>query len=129
MTEDNVPDVVFNATGTPPTVRLLPLASFSCTVIVVVLEPLAAIVLVAAVIVVVATLAGPGIKFTVSVSVIVIPFSVAEIVDTPLVVDDVRTIVYVPFPLSITVERVPNVCDGTITAPPVVILLPEPSFN
>ena len=43
ITALNVPRVLATATVSPPVVRLLPLASFNCTVIVEVLAPLAVI--------------------------------------------------------------------------------------
>lgn len=128
-TEERVPDVVDRITVAPPVVRLFPLASFTWIVMVLVLEPLATIVLEDAVIVDVAVLGEPGIKFTISLSVIDGPFNVPVIDATPTVVDDVSVAVYVPLPLSVTEERLPKVVERVTAAPPAVRLFPLASFN
>ena len=82
----------------PPLVdKLLPFASFNCTVIVDVFDPFAVIDVGDAVIVDCATLAAPTVKLTEPVEVIALPLSVPEIVALPTVVGDVSTALYVPF--------------------------------
>ena len=93
MTAESDPSDVLSATVPPLLVRLLPFASLSCTVIVVVLVPLAVMEEAAAVIVEVTVEAGPGTKFTVSLSVIGLPFSVPVMVAVPVVVEDVSVAV------------------------------------
>jgi hypothetical protein len=93
VTPDKLPRVVESVTVAPPRVRLLPLASFACTVMVVVLVPLAVIVPDAAVMVVVAALAGPGINVTVSLSAIAEALSVPVMVPLPTEVGDVNVAV------------------------------------
>ena len=94
-----------------------------------VLVPLAVIDVGDAVIVEVVALAAPGTNATVSSSVIDVPPTVPVITELPAVVDEVRVAVYVPLPLSVTEESVPNVLLKVTVAPPVVRLLPLTSFN
>jgi hypothetical protein len=82
-----------NVTVPPLEVKLLPEASFSCTVIVVVEVPLATIEFDAAEIVEVATLAEPVTKFTVSVSVISEPLSLPVMVEVSAIELDVKVAV------------------------------------
>jgi hypothetical protein len=82
-----------SVTVPPLEVKLLPEASFSCTVIVVVEVPLATIEFEAAEIVEVAKLAGPAMKFTVSVSVISEPLSLPVMVEVSVVELDVKVAV------------------------------------
>jgi len=77
----------------PPIVRLFPLMSFTCTVMIEVLVPLATIEEGDAVICVVAVLAAPGVKDTISLSVIADPFICPVMVAVPAVVDDVSVAV------------------------------------
>ena len=93
VTADNDPSVVDKVTDAPPVVILLPLASLSCTVIVVVLMPSAVMVLDAAVIVDVAALAGPGTKLTNSLSVMAAELTVPVTVAIPALVDEVSVAV------------------------------------
>ena len=93
VTEPRLPLVVFSATVPPLVVRLFPLASLSCTVIVEVLEPFATIDVGAAVIWEVAVEAGPGVKVTTSLSVIAAAFRVPVMVADPAVVEEVRVAV------------------------------------
>jgi hypothetical protein len=89
ITPLNVPADAPNTTVPTLLVRLLPLASLACTVIVEVEEPLAVIEDGLAVIVVAAALTGPGLKVTVGfvLSVIESVVSVAVKVSTPVIVD------------------------------------------
>ena len=93
---------------------------------IVVLKPFATIELKAAVIVDVTALAGPGVNATISLSVIGFPSIVPVIVALPAVTDDVKVAVYVPSPLSVTEDNVPEVVDNKTIAPPVVKLVPMP---
>ena len=113
VTAESVPNVVDSVTVAPPVVRLFPFASFACTVIVVVLVPLAVIDDEAAVIVDVAALITPGTNVTTSLSAIEDPPRVPVMVAVPVVVEDVKVAVYVPFPLSVTDDNVPFVVDKT----------------
>ena len=82
-----------SVTVPPLEVKLFPDASLSCTVIVVVEVPLATIGFEAAEIVEVATLAGPGTKFTVSVSVMSDPLSLPVMVEVSTIELDVNVAV------------------------------------
>ena len=66
VTEPREPKVVPNTTVPPELVRLLPLLSLACTVMVEVLLPLAVILVGEALITVCATLTAPGINVTVA---------------------------------------------------------------
>ncbi len=81
------PKSVASVTVSPPVVRLLPLLSFSCTVIVEVDTPSAAIEVGTAVIRDVVASATPGVSVTVVLSVIATAFTVPVIVAVPVVVD------------------------------------------
>jgi hypothetical protein len=93
VTEPIDPLEAASVTVPPLEVKLLPEASLSCTVIVVVDVPLATIEFEAAEMVEVAKLAGPGIKFTVSVSVISEPLSLPVMVAISTVELDVNVAV------------------------------------
>ena len=93
VTAESDPSDVFNVTVAPPVVRLFPLISLACTVIVVVLIPFAAMEASSDVIVEVVAEAGPGTKVTTSLSVIATPPSVPVIVAVPVVVEDVKVAV------------------------------------
>jgi hypothetical protein len=97
VTLPRVPAVVPSATIPELAVRLLPFASFNCTVIVDVLAPFAMMDVGDAVIVDCARLAEPAVKLTVAVAVIALPLSVPEIVALPATIGDVSTALYVPF--------------------------------
>jgi hypothetical protein len=129
VTLPRVPAVVPSATVPPLAVRLLPFASFSCTVIVDVLVPFAVMDVGDAVIVDCARLAAPAVKVTVAVAVIALPLSVPEIVALPASVGDVNVAVYVPLLLSVTLPRDPAVVPSAIVPPLAVRLLPFASFN
>jgi hypothetical protein len=75
------------------------------------------------------TLAGPGMKLTVSSSVIATVLSVPVMTAVPLVTEEVKVAVYVPFPISLTKESVPFVVERIIVSPPAVRLFPWISFN
>ncbi len=85
VTVPNVPRVVANATVSPPAVRMMPLASLSCTIIVEVDVPLAVMEVGAAVINEVAAEAAPGVKLTVALLVKADPFTVPVIEAVPAV--------------------------------------------
>jgi hypothetical protein len=93
VTEESVPSVLLNVTVAPPEVKLFPLASFNCTVMVEVLVPFAVIEVGEAVMVEVVALAVPGTNVTVSLSVIVTPPTVPVMVDVPAVVEEVKVAV------------------------------------
>ncbi len=82
-----LPKVVASVTVSPPVVRLFPLLSFSCTVIVEVDTPSAVIEAGAAVIRDVVELATPGVRVTVVLSVIAVVFTVPVTVAVPAIVD------------------------------------------
>jgi hypothetical protein len=88
-----LPRSVARATVSPPLVKLLLLASFTCTVIVEVVMPSATIEVGAAVISEVVASAAPGVNVTVAVSVIATAFSVPVIVAVPTVVAEVNVAV------------------------------------
>jgi len=110
-------------------VRLLPWISFNWTVMVEVLAPFAVIDVGEAVMVDVAILAVPGLNVITSLSRMATLPTVPVMVEFPAVVEEVKVAVYVPFPLSVTVLRVPAVAANVTVAPPVVTLLPLASFN
>ena len=87
------PAVVASVIIAPPIVRLFPLMSFTWMVMIEVLVPLATIEEGDAVICVVAVLAAPGVKDTISLSVIADPFICPVMVAVPAVVDDVSVAV------------------------------------
>ncbi len=87
VTEPKLPRSVARVTVSPPLVRLMLEASFSCTVIVEVDEPSATIEVGAAVISDVVASAAPGVKVTVAVSVIATAFTVPVIVAVPVTVE------------------------------------------
>ena len=89
VTVSSVPRVVDSVTVSPPVVRLLPLASLSCTVIIEVDVPLAVMEVGAAVINEVVAAGAPGLKLTVALSVMADPFTVPEMVAVPAVVAEV----------------------------------------
>ena len=93
MTAESDPSEVFRATVAPPVVMLLPFASLSCTVMVVVLVPLAVIEAAPAVMVEVAVEAGPGTKVTSSLSAIGLAFNVPVMVAVPAAVEEVKVAV------------------------------------
>ena len=129
VTAESDPSEVFNVTVAPPVVMLLPLMSLSCTVTVVVLVPLAVMDAAAAVIVEVAVDAGPGTKFTSSLSVIGLAFNVPVTVAVPAAVEEVRVAVYVPSPLFVTAESDPSVVLSATVPPLAVRLLPFASLS
>ena len=86
---DNVPAFELRAIVSPPVVRLLPLASLACTVMVVLETPSAVIEDGVAVTVDVAAEASPGTNSTLALSVMSVPSSVPVIVAVSAVVDDV----------------------------------------
>jgi hypothetical protein len=129
VTDDSVPNVLLSVTVAPPEVRLFPFTSFSCTIIVVVLVPLAVIDEEEAVINEVEAETAAGTNVITSLSVIDTPATLPVIVQVPAVVDEVRVAVYVPLLLSTTAERLPSVLFKTIVAPPAVKLFPFASFN
>ena len=94
-----------------------------------VLVPLAVIEVGEAVMVEVAALAVPGMKETISLSVIDTPPTVPVIVDVPVVVAEVKVALYVPLLLSAIVDSVPSVLLNVTVAPPLVRLFPLASFN
>jgi hypothetical protein len=73
--------------------------------------------------------AAPAVKVTVALSAIDAPFSVPVIVAVPAVVEDVSVAVYVPFPLSVTAERLPAVVASATVAPPLVRLFEPASLS
>ena len=89
-----------------------------------VLVPLAVIEVGEAVMVEVAALAVPGMKETISLSVIDTPPTVPVIVDVPVVVAEVKVALYVPLLLSAIVDSVPRVLLNVTVAPPLVRLFP-----
>ncbi len=93
MTAPKVPKSVASMTVSPPVSRLLLLLSFSCTVMVEVDIPSAAIEAGAAVIRDVVASATPGVRVTVAISVIATAFIVPVIVAAPKVVVDVKVAV------------------------------------
>ncbi len=93
VTEPMVPKSVASASVSPPLIRLLLLASFSCTLIVEVVTPSATIEVGAAVISDVVASAAPGINVTVAVSVMATAFTVPVIVAVPVVVAEVSVAV------------------------------------
>ncbi len=93
VTEPKVPRSVASTTVSPPSVRLLLLASFSCTVIVEVDVPSATIEVGAAVIREVVASATPGVNVTVAVSVMPAAFTVPVIVAVPGVTAEVKVAV------------------------------------
>jgi hypothetical protein len=90
VTALKLPRLVARATAAPPVVRLFPLASLSCTVIVAVLLPLATIDVGNAAMVEVVAEAAPAVKLTVAELEIAVPFKVPVIVAVPVVVLEVR---------------------------------------
>ncbi len=93
VTAPKVPRVVVRATTPPLVVRLLPLASFSCTVMVDVVVPSARMLVGLAVIVEVVREAEPAVKATVAVSVIALLAKVPLIVAVPTVLAEVKVAV------------------------------------
>ena len=93
MTAPKVPKSVASVTVSPPVVRLMPLLSFSCTVMVEVDTPSAVIEVGAAVIKDVVASATPGVRVTVALSVIAAAFTVPVIVADPAVVVEVSVAV------------------------------------
>jgi hypothetical protein len=128
-TAPSVPMSVASATASPPAVRLLPFASFTCTTTLDVDAPSATMLVGDAVIVDVAADAVPGVNSTVAVSVIATPLSVPVTVAVPAVVDDVNVAEYVPSPLSVTAPSVPASVASATVSPPAVRLLPFASFS
>jgi hypothetical protein len=94
-----------------------------------VLLPFAAIDVGEAVIVEVDAEAAPAVKMTVALLAIGAPFRVPVIVVVPAVVGDVSVAVYVPFPLSVTAERLPAVVASATVAPPLVRLFEPASLS
>ena len=87
MIAPKVPKSVTSVTVSPPVARLMPLMSFSCTVMVEVDTPSAVIEEGAAVIKDVVASATPGVNVTVELSVIAVAFTVPVIVAVPVVVE------------------------------------------
>ncbi len=87
MTAPTLPKFVASVTVSPPAVRLFPLLSFSCTVMVEVDTPSAVIEAGAAVIRDVVASTTPGVNVTVALSVIVVAFTVPEMVAMPVIVE------------------------------------------
>ncbi len=87
MTAPTLPKSVESVTVSPPVVRMFPLMSFSCTVMVEVDMPSAVIEEGAAVIRDVVASATPGVRVTVALSVIAVAFTVPVIVAVPVMVD------------------------------------------
>ena len=87
MTAPKVPKSVASVIVSPPVVRLLPLLSLSCTVMVEVDMPSATIESGAAVISDVVESASPGVRVTVAISVIAVVFTVPVIVAVLLVIE------------------------------------------
>ena len=102
VTPPRLPNVVPNATASPPAVRSLLFASLSWTVIVDVLLPSAVMLVGDAEIVDVVADAAPGVRVTVASSVIDAALTVPVTSAVPVVVGDVSVAVYVPSPLSVT---------------------------
>ena len=86
----SVPAVALKLTVPPLLVKLLPLASFSCTVTLAVLLPLAAMLVGEALSVLVLALALPVVKVTVAVAVKAVDPNCPLIVALPAVVADVK---------------------------------------
>ena len=86
----SLPAVVLKLTVPPLLVKLLPLASFSCTVTLAVLLPLAAMLVGEALSVLVLALALPAVKVTVAVAVKAVDPNSPLIVVLPAVVADVK---------------------------------------
>jgi hypothetical protein len=129
VTALNVPRVADRVTAPPLEVRLLPLASFACTVIVEVAVPFAVTDVGLAVIVVVAADTGPATNCTSSASVIGAPAIVPVMTAVPADVLEVSVDVYVPLPLSVAgLTIVPLVVASDVECPPLVRLLPYASF-
>jgi hypothetical protein len=94
VTTPIVPNVVARVTTPPLAVRLFPLASLACTVMVDWVSPLATRVVGLATMVVVAALTTPGVRVTVGeVVVIALPPTVPVMVAVPVVVGEVRVAV------------------------------------
>ena len=94
-----------------------------------VLVPFAVMEVGEAVMVDVVALATPGTKATTSLSVMATPPTVPVKVEFPVVMDEVKVAVYVPFPLSVTDDIVPRVLLTVTVAPPVVRLFPLTSLS
>ena len=90
VTAPSVPAVLLKLTVPPLLVKLLPLASFSCTVTVAVLVPLATILLGVALSVLVLASNAPAVKVTVAVAGIAVTPNSPLIVALPAVVADVK---------------------------------------
>jgi hypothetical protein len=73
--------------------------------------------------------AAPARKVTTSLSASDTPPTVPVTVAIPVLVEEVRLVVYVPFPLSITADKVPRDVETVTVEPPVAILFPLISFN
>lgn len=121
VTELNVPLVVVKATVPPLLVGLLLYKSFSCTVIVVVLVPLATILVRLTLIVDLVTLAAPGTKITLFVALKAKPPTVPLTVPVPATVE-VIVAVYDPLLLFVTELTVPKVL-LKVTVPPLLVKL------
>ena len=118
------PSVVLSTTVPALEVRLLPFASFNCTVIVDLELPLAIILGGEAVITVLVTETGPEIKFTVALFANSFPASVPLTVAVPIVVAAVNVAVYLPLLLSVTTPKVPSELFSIRVPPLVVRVLP-----
>ena len=90
VTAPSVPAVVLKLTAPPLLLKLLPLASFSCTVTVAVLVPLATILLGVALSVLVIASTAPAVKVTVAVAVKAVDPNSPLILALPAVVADVK---------------------------------------
>ena len=94
VTDPKVPSVVESVTVALPVVKLFPLPSFTWTVMVDVVIPLAIMEAGTGVIIkVVAALADPAVKVTVALSVIAAAFSVPVIVAVPVTVPEISVAV------------------------------------
>jgi hypothetical protein len=124
VTADSVPNVADTATASPPVVRLLPAASFSWTVITVVVCPFAAIDDCDVEMVEVLALAFPRTNDTTALSIIGLAVIDPEMVAVVTAVDEVNVAVYVPFPLSVIGVSDPADVFKITASPPVESMLP-----
>ena len=131
VTVPNVPELVVTRTVPPLVVKLALELSFNCIVMVDVLVPLATILVGEAVIVdlVGSAVIATAVNVTAVVLVAVVPLILKPIVAVPAVALLVKTTVYVPLLLLVTVPNVPKLV-VTRTVPPLVVKLAlELSFN
>jgi hypothetical protein len=127
-----VPPTAVKTTADPPEVRLLPAASFACSVSVTALPP-STVPPPDTLTTELAVEAGPGVTVTVGSAVVTgVPPIVASIVVAVPAATPVKAAVYVPFPLSVVAPIVPVLAPpedpNSTTSPPEVKLLPATSF-